>query len=161
MLKKVEAINNIAALTTKRQLRRFIGMVNYYRDMWVLRSETLAPLTSLTSKEVKWLQTEVCQQSFYKIKKLKFREVLLSYPNFSESFEIHIDASATQLGSVIRQTGSHIAFYSRKLNPAQTRYTATERELLAIVLGQGIRVYTDNKTSHTKPSTQTISCIGG
>ena len=48
-----------------------------------------------------------------------------------------------------------IAFYSRKLNPAQRRYTTTERELLAIVetlkefrnilLGQQIKVYTDHK----------------
>ena len=83
------------------------------------------------------------------------REVLLAYPDFSKTFEIHTDASATQLGAVISQEGNPIAFYSRKLNPAQTRYTTTERELLAIVetlkefknilLGQSIRVYTDHK----------------
>ena len=35
-------------------------------------------------------------------------------------FEIHTDASKTQLESVISQHGKPIAFYSRKLNPAQT-----------------------------------------
>jgi hypothetical protein len=70
-------------------------------------------------------------------------------------FEIHTDASHTQLGAVISQDNRPIAFYSRKLNPAQTRYTTTERELLAIVetlkefrnilLGQTIKVYTDHK----------------
>ena len=153
--KKVQAIKNIATPTNKRQLRRFIGMVNYYRDMWVRRSETLAPLTTLTSKQAKWEWTDVHQKSFEKMKKLVAREVLLSYPNFNDVFEIHTDASATQLGAVISQKGSPIAFYSRKLNPAQTRYTTTERELLAIVetlkefrnilLGQRIRVYTDHK----------------
>ena len=49
----------------------------------------------------------------------------------------------------------HFAFYSRKLNPAQTRYTTTERELLSIVevlkefqnilLGQQIHVHTDHE----------------
>ena len=80
---------------------------------------------------------------------------MLAYPNFDEVFDIHTDASHTQLGMVISQKGAPIAFYSRKLNPAQTRYTTTERELLAIVetlkefknilLGQQIRVYTDHK----------------
>ena len=155
MPKKVAAIKNIATPINKRQLRRFIGMVNYYRDMWIRRSETLAPLTALTSKEAKWEWTNVHQTAFDNMKKLVAREVLLSYPNFNDVFEIHTDASATQLGAVISQKGSPIAFYSRKLNPAQTRYTTTERELLAIVetlkefrnilLGQRIRVYTDHK----------------
>ena len=33
--KKVEAIQNIAAPKNKRELRRFIGIVNYYRDIWI------------------------------------------------------------------------------------------------------------------------------
>ena len=82
------------------------------------------------------------------------REVMLSYPDFSKPFEIHMDASKTQLGAVISQGGKPIAFYSLKLNPAQTRYTTTERELLAIVktmkeyknilFGYKIIVYTDH-----------------
>ena len=66
---------------------------------------------------------------------------------------MHTDASHTQLGAVISQNNKPIAFYSRKLNPAQTRYTTTERELLSIVetlkeyrkslLGQEVVVYTN------------------
>jgi len=66
-----------------------------------------------------------------------------------------MDASTTQLGAAMSQKGRPIAFYSRKLNPAQTRYTTTEREILAIMetlkeskyvlLGQRICVNTDHK----------------
>ena len=83
------------------------------------------------------------------------KEVTLAYPNFEQPFEIHTDASHYQLGAVISQNGKPIAFYSRKLNDAQTRYTTTERELLSIVetlkeyrnilLGHRIKVYTDHK----------------
>ena len=45
---KVEAIQRIAPPKTKRELRRFIGIVNYYRDMWTRRSHILAPLAKLT-----------------------------------------------------------------------------------------------------------------
>ena len=153
--KKIDAIHNIDTPKNRKQLRRFIGIINYYRDMWVRRSDILAPLTALTSKNVKWHWTDVHQKAFETMKKTISRDALLAYPNFNKTFEIHTDASKTQLGAVISQDNKPIAFYSRKLNPAQTRYTTTERELLAIVetlkefrnilLGQKIKVYTDHK----------------
>lgn len=42
MRNKVEAILNIKAPKTRKELRQFIGIVNYYRDMWFRRSELLA-----------------------------------------------------------------------------------------------------------------------
>ena len=73
-------------------------------------------------------------KAFDTMKKIVSRETLLAYPNFSEPFEIHTtDASHTQLGAVISQHGKPIVFYSQSLNPAQTHYTTTERELLTIV----------------------------
>mgnify|MGYP003329299580 CR=1 FL=1 len=125
--KKVEAIQNIASPTTKKELCSFIGIVNYYRDMWPRRLETLAPLSELTSKEAKWDWTDVHEKSFQTMKKIVSRETLLAYPNFNEPFEVHMDASAYQLGAIISQKGRPIAFYSRKLNSMQRRYTTTER----------------------------------
>ena len=49
--KKVEAIQALAVPKTCKQLRQFIGMINFYCDMWQKRSELLAPLTTLTSKK--------------------------------------------------------------------------------------------------------------
>jgi hypothetical protein len=42
MRNKVEAILNIKAPKTRKELRQFIGIVNYYRNMWFRRSELLA-----------------------------------------------------------------------------------------------------------------------
>ena len=106
----------------------------------------------MTSANVKWNWTEECQEAFDKMKMLIAKETLLTYPNFSKPFDIHTDASKVQLGACISQGGRPIAFYSRKLLPAQTRYTTTEKELLSIVetlkefrtilLGQQLIVHT-------------------
>ncbi len=89
------------------------------------------------------------------MKRIMARETLLSYPDFSKEFHIHTDASKVQLGTVISQEGHPIAFFSRKLTPAQTCYTTTERELVSIVevlkefmnilLGQQMAIHTDKE----------------
>ena len=53
----------------RKELRHFIGMINYYRDMWWHRSELLAPLTMLMSTKVKWRWTDKEQKAFESIKK--------------------------------------------------------------------------------------------
>jgi hypothetical protein len=77
------------------------------------------------------------KQAFDKIKKVIGTEVLLCYPDFNKPgfFHLYTDTSDHQLGAVIMQDKKPIAFYSRKLNTAQKRYTTTERhkELLSAI----------------------------
>ena len=103
--KKVLAISNIKTPTTTKEVRSFVGMINYYRDMWIRRSEILSPLTKLCSTGIKFHWKPEQQIAFKLIKKLVSQEVLLAYPDFNELFEIHTDASAYQLDSVISQKG--------------------------------------------------------
>ena len=147
--KKVEAIHAIAPPTRRKQLQRFIGIIDYYRDMWKRQSNLLAPLTALCSSATKWQWTDVEQKAFDLIIS---EDVLLLYPNFTDPFDIFTDASKLEQGSVISQSGRPVAFYSCKLNPAQQRYTTAECKLLSIVktlkefgnilLGQQVVVHT-------------------
>jgi hypothetical protein len=98
--------------------------------MWRNCSHVLAPLTSLTSTNIPWKWGEEQSKAFQEAKKILSEEVLLAFPTFDKTFTIHTDASHQQLGAVISQDGHPIAFYSRKLNDAQTRYTTTEQETL-------------------------------
>ena len=152
---KVEAIMKIAEPKNRKELRSFIGIVNYYRDMWIRRSHILAPLATLTSKTTRWKWGPEQSKAFQLAKRVIARQTMLAYPGFNKPLQIHTDASHHQLGAVISQDGRPVAFYSRKLNPAQTRYTTTERELLSIVetlkeyrnilLGHEIEVFTDHQ----------------
>ena len=95
------------------------------------------------------------QTTFDNIKTAIAKDVVLAYPDYSHGFEIYTDSSKFQLGAVITQNNRPLAFFSRKLNTAQQKYSVTEQELLAIVetlkefkgmlWGQTITVYTDHK----------------
>jgi hypothetical protein len=52
---------------------------------------------------------------------------MLTFPDFSKPFRIYTDSSDKQLGAVITQYEKSIAFYSRKFNSAQQRYTFGEQ----------------------------------
>ena len=131
-------------------------------------SHMVAPLTDLIgkvgqtkttkrnkTKKKSWHWDKIHQEAFDQIKEALSREVMLAYPTYGEVFKIYTDASTRQLGAVIMQKGRPLAFFSRKLNEAQQKYSVTELELLSIVeclkefrgmlWGQKLEVYTDHK----------------
>ncbi len=151
-----------------KKLRHFLGMVQYYRDMWTRCSEMLAPLTDLVgecgemkttrinkTKKKPWGWNPIHQQAFDNVKAAIAKETVLAYLDFLKPFEIYTNASSMQLGAVINQDNRPIAFFSRKLSEMQQKYSVTEIECLAIVKtlkefkgmlwGQDIKVFTDHK----------------
>ena len=87
------------------------------------RSNTLPPLTKITSGRVKFKYTKTKQYAFGEIKLIVDRETLLIYPYFKEEFKINTNTSDFQLGAVIRLKGKSIAFHGRKVTDTQGRYT--------------------------------------
>jgi hypothetical protein len=124
------------APSTLAELRSFLGMVTYYRDMWPKRSHILAPLTDLLgpkNKCDKFVWGESQTKAFAEMKAIIARDTLLHYPDHNKKFVIETDASDYQLGGRISQDDKDVAFYTRKLNSAQKNYTTIEKELLSIV----------------------------
>ena len=90
----------------------------------------------------------------------------MSYPDFNKGFDIHVDASDTQIGTVISQDSKPIAFFSHKLTDIQHMYTIGEREMLSavetllefrnILLGHEVTIYTDHM-NNVKPITKYAS----
>ncbi len=122
---KVQAILEIKPPTGVRQLRHFLGMVQYYRDIWARQSNMLAPLNALVgecgqtkstkakgTKKVPCHWDEVHQRAFDHVKATIAKDVVLAYPEYSKVFKIYTDASSKQLGAVISQDNRPIAFIS-------------------------------------------------
>ena len=74
--KKVQALHNMATPKSRKELRSFLGLVNYYRDMTLRRSHVIAPLTKLTSKNVPFIWKEEHQKAFERVKMLLSQETL-------------------------------------------------------------------------------------
>ena len=91
--------------------------------MWPRRSHTLPPSTKLTYIKSKFKWTQVKQDAFKKIKHIVDRDTLLTYPDFNETFEVHTNASAFQLGAVIIHKVKPINLYSIKITSSHKRYT--------------------------------------
>jgi hypothetical protein len=132
-VKKVKAIVKIATPKTVKQVHSFIAMINYYKGHIPCCSNLLTPLTALTKIGAGFKWMDDCQHSFDELKCLLAKKMVLAYPDFTIPFEIYMDASNKQIGSVIQQNAQPLAFYSRKFTDAQTCYTVIELELLAIV----------------------------
>ena len=100
---KIEAMNNMKPSTYLKEVKKFIGAIYYCHNILPRRPHMLAPLTRLTSIKRKFKWTQVKQDAFKEIKRIMARDTLLTYPDFNETFKIHTDASASQLGAVISQ----------------------------------------------------------
>jgi hypothetical protein len=132
----VQAILTIELPTGVKQLRHFIGMVQYYRALGARWSKMLAPLTSLVgecsqtkitrtngTKKVPWHWDKVHQKSFDHVKATIANKVVLVYPDYSKVFEIYTVASSKQLGAAITQDNRWILFFSWKLSTMQRKYS--------------------------------------
>ncbi len=120
---KVSAILASKPPNNVKELRKFLGMLQYYCDIWARRSHVLAPLSDLVgkfghtketrkkkTKKEPWHWHEIHQKAFDETLRTIARGVMLAYPNYSEPFEIYTDASSRQLGAVIVQINRPIAF---------------------------------------------------
>ena len=153
--KKIEATTRVARPDSTTTVRSFVGLVNYYKDMWPRRAHIIAPLTNLCSSKTKFKWNEEHESAFQQMKRLVTEDVLLRFPNHSVPFEIFTDASKVQIGATVKQNKLPIAYFSKKLSPMQRRYSTIEQEMLAIVevlkeyriflLGADITIYTDHK----------------
>ena len=164
---KVSVILALQPPSNVKQLRRVLGIIQYYRDIWEKRTDLLSPLTDLVgecgttkstkkkgTKKAPWHWDDIHQKAFESIKTMIARDIVLAYPDFTKKFVIYTDASKRQLGAVITQDNRPLAFFGRKLNGAQQKYNITELELLSIVetlkefkgmlFGQEIEIYTDH-----------------
>jgi transposase InsO family protein len=136
---KVKAVQEWPVLTKKREVRQFLGLVNYYRKFIPNFSEIARPLTDLTHDHQPWLWGEKEQTAFDTLKQRLSTADVLAHPDSTRQWIIHTDASEFAIAGVLSQqqadeTVRPVAYFSRKMSGAETKYDSIhEKELLALV----------------------------
>ena len=155
--KKIQGIMEMTAPQDKQQLQSFLGMVNYMGTFIPNLSHHTEPLRSMLKQDNMFTWDEVKTRSFQQIKSLiqRANETPLHYYDRLKPVTVQADASLCGLGACLIQDERPIAFASKSLTIAESRYANIERELLAIVfacqrfstylLGRSFMAETDHK----------------
>ena len=160
---KVQAVRDFPQPQFPCQLRQFIGLVNFYHRFLPHCANLMRPLhsllTSCKSKSQPLTWTDDAIASFKATKDALANAFLLYYPTPDAPTCLTTDASDTAVGAVLQQyvngTWHPISFFSRKMTTTESRYSAFDRELLAVYLaikhfrhfleGRSFHILTDHK----------------
>ena len=156
---KTIAVKNMKQPSNVPELRRFLGMVNQLGKFSPNIAEFTKPLRDLLSTKNSWMWGTSQTDAFNKIKDELTSPPVLAWYNPAGETKLTADASAYGLGAVLLQKYENewkpVAYASRSMTEAETRYAQIEKEALATtwacerftnyILGQQIQIETDHK----------------
>nr|GEY43671.1 reverse transcriptase domain-containing protein [Tanacetum cinerariifolium] len=115
----------------------FIGHAGFYRRFIKDFSKISRPMTHLLEKNSPFIFSNDCIQAFKILKKKLTEAPILIAPNWDQPFELMCDASNFAIGAVLgKRTEKHfkpIHYASKTMTQAESNYTTTEKEMLAVV----------------------------
>jgi len=155
-----DAITKFPTPVDKHALQRFLGMINFYHRFLPGVAPLLSPLHAASAGHghtITW--TPECVEAFNKAKKVLANCTVLHHPSHKAKLAVTVDASDMGIGPVLEQLHhghwQPLAFFSGKLSHAQPRYSAFDRELLAMytaigkfrhmVEGRPLTIFTDHR----------------
>jgi hypothetical protein len=154
------AIKNFPVPKSRKNIRQFLGKVNFYHKYIPQASKLLEPFHRLLRKDSVFDWSDECQRTFDRLKAYLTSEPALSIFDPKLPIIIYTDASLEGLGAVLKQKQPNgeikpVAFFSKKLSEAQKKKKAIYIEILAVMeaikywrfwlIGRRFEVVTDHK----------------
>lgn len=161
---RTKAISSYPKPRTIAELRRFLGMLNFYRSCLPRQAELQSELNKYLHNmkrndktPIEW--TPQAELAFEKCRQSILEATELMHPLPGSPLALMSDASDFSLGAVLQQKIGNgwrpLAYFSKAMSLTQRRYSVYDRELLAIytavkhfrrlIEGGDITVYTDHK----------------
>ena len=154
------AIQKFPTPKTQKNVRQFLGKINFYHEYIPKSSILLDPLHKLLRKNEKFIWSEDCEKSFVNIKEFLCSQPVLEIFDKDLPIRIYTDASLDGIGAIFKQVQNNgkekpVAYFSKKLNDSQKRKKAIYLECLAIkeavkywqqwLIGRKFTVFCDHK----------------
>ena len=135
---KIKAVQEWDSPSNVKDVQSVLGFANFCRQFIKGYAALAEPLTNLTRKDVTFNWTPQAEKAFMEIKKRFTQEPILCSFDVNKESIVETDASDTAIGATHLQKGSDgklhpIAYFSKKMSPAEQNYNIYEKELLAIV----------------------------
>nr|GFA11184.1 DNA-directed DNA polymerase [Tanacetum cinerariifolium] len=134
---KIKFISKLPHPTTVKGIRSFLGHAGFYRRFIKDFSKISRPMTHLLEKNSPFIFSNECIQAFRTLKDKLTEAPILIAPNWDQPFELMCDANDYAVGAVLGQRIENhfwpIHYASKTMNQAETNYTTTEKEMLAVV----------------------------
>ncbi|GJR69650.1 reverse transcriptase domain-containing protein [Tanacetum coccineum] len=134
---KIDVISKLPHPTTVKGIRSFLGHAGFYRRFIKDFSKISRPMTHLLEKNTPFIFSEDCILAFQTLKKKLTEALILIAPNWDQPFEIMCGANNYAIGAVLGQRiKKHfrpIHYASKTMTEAETNYTTTKKEMLAVV----------------------------
>ena len=136
----LQAIKCMPTPSNKKELRSFLGSVNYYSRFIPHLQAMCAPLHDLVKVETKWAWKATHDRLFTKLKHLLTSKDTLIHYSLELPVIVTTDASDLGVGAVLSHkfpdgTEKPVAYASRRLSKREQQYAAIDKEALAIVFG--------------------------
>lgn len=129
---KVDAIDRLKTPTNRLELERLLGMVNYLHKFIPNLSNLTAKIRELLSEKVDWLWTAEHDQCVQNIREVLKAAPVLKFFEVNKPITLTVDSSSKSIGGALLQNGQPVAYITKTLSPAQTRFSQIEKEATAI-----------------------------
>lgn len=132
---KVEAIHKARPPQNHSEVKSQLGMAQYVSRFIPNYATITTPLRLLTRQDTPWKWEQEEQRALNELKEALVGDQAMSYFDPRKKTEIIVVASPFGLGGLLIQEGKVLGYASRALSDVVSRYSQTEREMLAIVWG--------------------------
>jgi len=135
---KVAGVLNWPVPKMVRDVSKFLGLANYYRQFVKDFAKLAQPLNNLMRKEEKWRWGSKQQKAFEQFKQVFTSRPLLVAPDINKEFRVEADASNFATGGVLSikcedNKWRLVAYISKSLNETERNYKIHDKEMLAMI----------------------------